>query len=86
MSETLPSTVQSSDVYKRQVKGMVQGFPEKLLGTHYAAGVAAVSYTHLDVYKRQVKLLCKAFPVALGLVEHIHKIAVFKNVLHLAGR
>ena len=27
-----------------------------------------------------VKLLGKDFPVALGLVEHIDKIAVFKNV------
>ena len=35
---------------------------------------------------RNVKLLCKDLPVALGLVEHIHKIAVFKNVHHLAGR
>ena len=31
----------------RLVKGVVQGFLEKLLGTH------PVSYTHLDVYKRQ---------------------------------
>ena len=29
---------------------------------------------------RNVKLLCKDFPVALGLVEHIDKIAVFKNI------
>ena len=41
----------------RLVKGVVQGFLVKLLGTDHAPGVLIkirpVSYTHLDVYKRQ---------------------------------
>ena len=38
-----------------------------------------------ELMGRNVELLCKNLPVASRLIEHIDEIAVFKDVLHLAG-
>ena len=44
----------------RLVKGVVQGFPEKLLGTHYAAGVAVkvgLDHPGLGVLRHEIPLV-----------------------------
>ena len=38
--------------------------------THLAAGMAAVSYTHLDVYKRQVPASVMRYPINNDVHPH----------------
>ena len=72
------------DVYKRQVQFRILRETVNKGQNHVAVEnkpLARVGMGYIGhLLLRNVKLLCKDFPVALCLVEHIDKIAVFKNI------